>query len=283
MAKAVGRVRTNTRSPGDVDLPTSPAAQNRRRLQHRASAQAEVCVVPRAMDFAATPPGLRPARRNAQAPSTAQAIVEPPAIPAHHRHGRRARHRHLHAKRHAIAQVGTGAIASCAMVRLHASSHALMRHGAKRFPRHRRTLRNLARIGARPCVSRTKGNRCSTFLSRARPETARCEHRRRPRRAPSRDASRGRGCPGQRPALRAGTCATPARVVRACVNGSAATRWTERILGRTFDGAGCDDIVLLRDIPLRSVCEHHMAPITRRGACRPMPPERVVGIPSWRG
>ena len=52
----------------------------------------------------------------------------------------------------------------------------------------------------------------------------------------------------------------------------------ERILGRTFDGAGYDDIVLLRDIPLRSVCEHHMAPIRGVAHVAYLPLERVVGI-----
>src|SRR4029079_10847799 len=35
----------------------------------------------------------------------------------------------------------------------------------------------------------------------------------------------------------------------------------EAILGRDFDSAGYDDIVMLRDIPVRSMCEHHMAAI----------------------
>jgi GTP cyclohydrolase I len=72
---------------------------------------------------------------------------------------------------------------------------------------------------------------------------------------------------------------TPARVVRAYEEwfGGYALD-PERILGRTFDRAGYDDIVLLRDIPLRSVCEHHMAPIRGVAHVAYLPRERVVGI-----
>src|SRR3546814_20236628 len=48
--------------------------------------------------------------------------------------------------------------------------------------------------------------------------------------------------------------------------------------GRTFEGAGYDDIGLLRDIPLRSPCEHHMAPIRGVAHVAYPPGERVVGI-----
>src|SRR3546814_12575810 len=51
-----------------------------------------------------------------------------------------------------------------------------------------------------------------------------------------------------------------------------------QILGRTFEGAGYDDIVRLRDIPLRSTCEHHMAPIRGVAHVAYLPGERVVGI-----
>lgn len=83
---------------------------------------------------------------------------------------------------------------------------------------------------------------------------------------------------GDRPA-REGLHDTPARVVRAYEEwfGGYALD-PERILGRTFDRAGYDDIVLLRDIPLRSVCEHHMAPIRGVAHVAYLPRERVVGI-----
>jgi GTP cyclohydrolase I len=83
---------------------------------------------------------------------------------------------------------------------------------------------------------------------------------------------------GDRPA-REGLGDTAARVVRAYEEwfGGYALD-PERILGRTFDSAGYDDIVLLRDIPLRSVCEHHMAPIRGVAHVAYLPRERVVGI-----
>jgi len=72
---------------------------------------------------------------------------------------------------------------------------------------------------------------------------------------------------------------TPARVVRAYeewVGGYALD--PAAILGRRFDRAGYDDLVVLRDIPLRSVCEHHMAAIRGVAHVAYLPGERVVGI-----
>ena len=78
---------------------------------------------------------------------------------------------------------------------------------------------------------------------------------------------------------REGLLDTPARVVRAYEEwfGGYALD-PARILGRTFERAGYEDIVLLRDIPLRSVCEHHMAPIRGVAHVAYLPGERVVGI-----
>ena len=72
---------------------------------------------------------------------------------------------------------------------------------------------------------------------------------------------------------------TPARVVRAYEEwfGGYALD-PAAILGRTFDPAGHDDIVLLRDIPVRSVCEHHMAPIRGVAHVAYLPGTRVAGI-----
>ena len=50
-------------------------------------------------------------------------------------------------------------------------------------------------------------------------------------------------------------------------------------LSRTFEEVGgYDEIVLLRDIPFQSHCEHHMAPIVGKASIAYMPKERVVGI-----
>jgi GTP cyclohydrolase I len=50
-------------------------------------------------------------------------------------------------------------------------------------------------------------------------------------------------------------------------------------LSRTFEEVGgYDEIVLLKDIPFQSHCEHHMAPIIGRAAIAYLPNNRVVGI-----
>lgn len=74
--------------------------------------------------------------------------------------------------------------------------------------------------------------------------------------------------------------ATPARVVRAYEEWFGGYRLDpEHILSRTFDEAdGYDDIVLLRDIPLQSVCEHHMAAIRGTAHVAYLPGKRIVGI-----
>ncbi len=73
---------------------------------------------------------------------------------------------------------------------------------------------------------------------------------------------------------------TPSRVARA---------WKEYCLGyeedpsvhlsRVFEEVGgYDEIVLLKDIPFQSHCEHHMAPIIGKAAIAYLPTDRVVGI-----
>ena len=50
-------------------------------------------------------------------------------------------------------------------------------------------------------------------------------------------------------------------------------------LSRTFEEVGgYDDVVLLKDIPFQSHCEHHMAPIIGKAAIAYLPTDRVVGI-----
>ncbi len=73
---------------------------------------------------------------------------------------------------------------------------------------------------------------------------------------------------------------TPARVGRA---------WKEYCQGYADDPAihlarqfeevgGYNELVLLKDIPFQSHCEHHMAPITGKASIAYMPKNRVVGI-----
>lgn len=50
-------------------------------------------------------------------------------------------------------------------------------------------------------------------------------------------------------------------------------------LSRTFEEVGgYDEIVLLKDIPFQSHCEHHLAPITGKASIAYLPKSRVVGI-----
>ncbi len=73
---------------------------------------------------------------------------------------------------------------------------------------------------------------------------------------------------------------TPARVVRSYeefYEGYAAD--PKNILTRTFEETdGYDEIVLLRDIPFESHCEHHMAPIIGKAYVAYLPYRRIVGI-----
>ncbi len=79
---------------------------------------------------------------------------------------------------------------------------------------------------------------------------------------------------------REGLLDTPKRVARA---------WKEYCSGYTDDPAhhlarvfeevgGYDEIVLLKDIPFQSHCEHHMAPIIGKAHIAYLPQDHVVGI-----
>lgn len=79
---------------------------------------------------------------------------------------------------------------------------------------------------------------------------------------------------------REGLLETPQRVARA---------WKEYAKGyeedpsvhlqRTFEEVGgYDEIILLKDIPFHSHCEHHMAPIIGKAAIAYLPGDKVVGI-----
>jgi GTP cyclohydrolase I len=73
---------------------------------------------------------------------------------------------------------------------------------------------------------------------------------------------------------------TPGRVTRAYEEWFAGYHVDPvQLLERTFaEVEGYDEIVLLRDIELESVCEHHMAPIIGRAHVAYLPHRRVVGI-----
>jgi GTP cyclohydrolase I len=79
---------------------------------------------------------------------------------------------------------------------------------------------------------------------------------------------------------REGLSGTPERVVRAFAEWfSGYKEDPEALLRRTFEETnGYDEMVLLRDIPFESHCEHHLAPIIGRAHVAYLPRHRVVGI-----
>jgi GTP cyclohydrolase IA len=79
---------------------------------------------------------------------------------------------------------------------------------------------------------------------------------------------------------REGLIETPARVARAYGEWFAGYAIDpSSILRRVFTEAeGYEETVLLRDIPLASTCEHHLAPITGKAHVAYRPCGRVVGI-----
>ena len=79
---------------------------------------------------------------------------------------------------------------------------------------------------------------------------------------------------------REGLADTPARAARAWLEYCAGYREDPGAhLARTFEEVGgYDDIVILRDIPFQSHCEHHLAPITGTASIAYLPGKRVVGI-----
>jgi GTP cyclohydrolase I len=79
---------------------------------------------------------------------------------------------------------------------------------------------------------------------------------------------------------REGLVDTPQRVVDAFLEYfKGYAERPEDYLRRTFEQVGgYDEIVLLRDIPFHSHCEHHMAPILGKAHVGYLPKDRVVGI-----
>jgi GTP cyclohydrolase I len=79
---------------------------------------------------------------------------------------------------------------------------------------------------------------------------------------------------------REGVLQTPERVARAWAEYSQGYKEDPAIhLSRTFhEVGGYDEIVLLKDIPFQSHCEHHLAPIIGKAAIAYLPKDKVVGI-----
>ena len=79
---------------------------------------------------------------------------------------------------------------------------------------------------------------------------------------------------------REGLLDTPRRVARAWREYARGYQEEPAVhLSRTFEEVGgYDEIVLLKDIPFQSHCEHHMAPIIGKAAIAYLPRDKVVGI-----
>ena len=79
---------------------------------------------------------------------------------------------------------------------------------------------------------------------------------------------------------REGLLETPERVARAWAEYAQGYREDPAVhLSRTFhEVGGYDEIVLLKDIPFQSHCEHHLAPIIGKAAIAYLPNDKVVGI-----
>jgi GTP cyclohydrolase IA len=79
---------------------------------------------------------------------------------------------------------------------------------------------------------------------------------------------------------REGLLDTPKRVARAWREYASGYADDPAVhLARTFEEVGgYDEIVLLKDIPFQSHCEHHMAPIIGKASIAYLPRDKVVGI-----
>ena len=79
---------------------------------------------------------------------------------------------------------------------------------------------------------------------------------------------------------REGLLDTPARVAKAYKElFSGYELAAEDVLGRTFEEVGgYDDIVLVKDIPFFSHCEHHMVPIIGKAHIAYLPDGKVLGL-----
>lgn len=79
---------------------------------------------------------------------------------------------------------------------------------------------------------------------------------------------------------REGLIETPGRVTRAFGEFFAGYQQDAKaVLSKTFkDVGGYDDIVLVKDIPFSSHCEHHMVPFIGKAHIAYMPHEGVVGL-----
>lgn len=78
---------------------------------------------------------------------------------------------------------------------------------------------------------------------------------------------------------REGLIETPERVLRAWREMTEGYRADiAEILSKSFDVGSVDEMVILRDIPFVSICEHHLLPFTGKASLAYVPKDRVVGL-----
>ncbi len=82
---------------------------------------------------------------------------------------------------------------------------------------------------------------------------------------------------GEDPA-REGLVKTPARVARAYSDLTSGLREDPKLHLQTVFTENYDEVVLLRDIPFNSMCEHHLLPFTGRAHVAYLPDGKVVGL-----
>jgi len=75
-----------------------------------------------------------------------------------------------------------------------------------------------------------------------------------------------------------GVLATPGRAARALIEMTAGYDVDIPGLFTTFERDGYDEMIVVRDIPFVSLCEHHMLPFTGRAHVGYIPGERIVGL-----
>lgn len=80
--------------------------------------------------------------------------------------------------------------------------------------------------------------------------------------------------------LREGLVETPERVAKAYATWFGGYSVDIASLFKTFEDGGenCNEMVIVRDIPVYSHCEHHMAPIIGRAVVGYVPNGRIVGL-----
>lgn len=78
--------------------------------------------------------------------------------------------------------------------------------------------------------------------------------------------------------MREGLVDTPKRWVKAMIEQCEGLSMNpEAQLGTTFD-VPCDEMVVVKDLPFVSLCEHHLLPFTGAASIAYLPGDRVVGL-----